>query len=316
MYQYATKWTSLVIALAAWAGSTDFVLGQTGKTANGGRVGVTAGNGQAGAAATTGQNRNGNVPAQAGATVGNGQTGVQAGANVQPAQPGVSANVNQWNNAAVPGQRTWSNGAGQWGNWNQGYYQNGYYANGRFYPSGGYYSGYNRGFYPGYNYGYYQPNYGAWNQNQMGYLNQNPMPSNSGWNGQPGDIVILNPADNTNAMNYSLNGHNFTIQPGQSQRFANDRRWVIEFNRGGQDQAAGARYTLSPGQFKFKPMDSGWELVRAADQGAAQSIQTAKPPLPDDNAIRPRDRQDNLSPLKPKQDSNQQQKDNSDEKSN
>lgn len=98
--------------------------------------------------------------------------------------------------------------------------------------------------------------------------------------GASGKVLITNPADSGGDVNYVLNGNNFSIQPGQTQSLDNDRVWTIDFASGGQ--RGGVRYTLSPGQFKFVVKESGWELVRVANQSmnSGQAAQTQIPPAP------------------------------------
>lgn len=186
----------------------------------------------------------------------------------------------------------WSIGIGPggiYGGYNQGGWRGnrGWYGNrGGWYGNGGYYGGY----YPNYGYsnGYYvDPSYSSggviystpsYSSSPVATNNVTPnapvMRSGSG-----GDVIIENSADNGTALNYSLNGHDYTIQPGQTQRITNDRNWIVEFDRG-SGQGTG-RYTLSEGRFKFKSTDSGWDLVRAASQSDSAPQTTAKPPLPD-----------------------------------
>lgn len=98
--------------------------------------------------------------------------------------------------------------------------------------------------------------------------------------GASGKVLITNPADSGGDVNYVLNGNNFSIQPGQTQLLDNDRVWTIDFASGGQ--RGGVRYTLSPGLFKFVVKESGWELVRVANQSmsSGQAAQTQIPPAP------------------------------------
>ncbi len=77
-----------------------------------------------------------------------------------------------------------------------------------------------------------------------------------------GPIVITNPASNDKPAEYTLNGHRFSIKPGQSQKFNHDRDWVVEFSRGEGKETA--HYGLKSATYKFKPTDKGWELFEAA----------------------------------------------------
>ena len=60
------------------------------------------------------------------------------------------------------------------------------------------------------------------------------------------------------AVNYELNGTKFTMNPGYSQTFANNREWTIKFDDGtGKMQSQ----TLKTGNFEFvKNSDGNWEL--------------------------------------------------------
>lgn len=74
----------------------------------------------------------------------------------------------------------------------------------------------------------------------------------------PPAIRIVNPPANRDAVSYTLNGFAFTIRPGEKQDLQGDRRWVIDFDRGGQ--FGKASYGLYPGVFTFTPSQRGWEL--------------------------------------------------------
>ncbi len=130
-------------------------------------------------------------------------------------------------------------------------------------------------------------NTGAWNPG-VASPNMMQMPANNippnvipgALGGGFGKVLITNPADSGGDVNYVLNGNNYSIQPGQTQSLDNDRVWTIEFASGGP--RGGVRYSLSPGQFKFVVKESGWELVRAANQSvnSGQAAQTQIPPAP------------------------------------
>lgn len=85
-----------------------------------------------------------------------------------------------------------------------------------------------------------------------------------------GKITILNPPDSGGEVRYTLNSNEFNIRPGYSQIVENDRTWLIQFGSGGN--RGDVRYTLSPGTFKFKVTEGGWELVRAADQAIMSQL--------------------------------------------
>lgn len=148
-----------------------------------------------------------------------------------------------------------------------GYYGSGYYGSGLSIGIGRPY-GYG---YRGYGSGGYRP-YGAGYGGYYGtpqyystptYIQPAPVYTVPSAPISTGDVTILFPSDGTEAVvDYTLNGNSYSMRTGQSQRFPNDRLWTIEFDRGGDFGTA--RYSLSPGTFKFKLTDRGWELVRAA----------------------------------------------------
>ena len=76
-----------------------------------------------------------------------------------------------------------------------------------------------------------------------------------------GPITINNPAANKETLSYTLDGNAFTIPPGYSQDFREDRAWVVQFSRGANLEQA--RYTLQSGQYSFTNTDHGWELHRS-----------------------------------------------------
>jgi hypothetical protein len=89
-----------------------------------------------------------------------------------------------------------------------------------------------------------------------------------------GPIKIVNPAKSGVTMKYMLDGNAFTIPPGYSQEFQEDRAWVIEFSQGANmDQM---RYSLRSGVYKFASTDHGWDLYRSE---VPQTVAT-KPPMP------------------------------------
>jgi hypothetical protein len=88
------------------------------------------------------------------------------------------------------------------------------------------------------------------------YVVQRPILDN--FSGSP--ITITNPATNGVSLNYTLDGVAYTIAPGSSQDFREDRAWVVQFSRGGNlDQA---RYGLTSGLYSFTGTEHGWELYK------------------------------------------------------
>lgn len=168
-----------------------------------------------------------------------------------------------------------------------------HHGGGGFYGGGGYYGGYRPGYGVGFGSGYYGSGFSlsigrpygygygggyygnsyrtpqyyyptqAYVQPAPTYVQQAPVYTVPSAPISTGEVTILFPSDGFEAViDYTLNGNSYTMRTGQAQRFANDRMWTIEFDRGGDFGTA--RYSLSPGTFKFKLTDRGWELVRAA----------------------------------------------------
>ena len=90
------------------------------------------------------------------------------------------------------------------------------------------------------------------------------------------NIKLSCPKTAPGPLSYSLNGHVYTIQPGYSQTFPNDRAWTIEFKRGGDDSAV-ASYALNSGLYSFVAGPGGWELQQP---GATPSPSAELPPSP------------------------------------
>jgi len=108
---------------------------------------------------------------------------------------------------------------------------------------------------PGYNGYYYSGDYGTPAQ---AYTVQSPIQPNP----QPAaPIKIVNPASNKATLNYTLDGHPYSIPPGSSQDLVLDHPWVIDFNRGGN--FGEGRYSLESAQYTFTPTDRGWELFQS-----------------------------------------------------
>ncbi|HEX7447698.1 MAG TPA: hypothetical protein VF306_09145 [Pirellulales bacterium] len=70
--------------------------------------------------------------------------------------------------------------------------------------------------------------------------------------------MLVNPKRSGANVRYVLNGEEYLMKPGSSQRLPAGQRWVIEFDRGGRQ--GGTEYTLADGTYYFEPTDRGWEL--------------------------------------------------------
>jgi hypothetical protein len=85
-----------------------------------------------------------------------------------------------------------------------------------------------------------------------------PVPE-SALSGSQSGTLLLNPASNGVAVNYTINDSAYEIQPGFAQPLDETNTWTIRFDRGeGQGMA---EYTLAPGAYAFgADMDGAWEL--------------------------------------------------------
>lgn len=95
-----------------------------------------------------------------------------------------------------------------------------------------------------------------------------------------GNITLTYPQDSSIPMSYVLNGTVYSIKPGYSQTFLDDRPWTIEFLRGGSGSLP-MRYELKAGTYQFAADENGWDLkaVRPAT-GSQMAPLPAVPPSP------------------------------------
>jgi len=124
---------------------------------------------------------------------------------------------------------------------------------------------------------------GRWQPYGNAYVVQRPILQNlSG-----GPIKIENPASNKETLSYTLDGNLYTIQPGYSQEFREDRAWVVQFSRGANLDEA--RYGLQSGLYSFTSTNRGWELYRGEfpQTVAPQPFMAAPPPPPPPAAPQP-----------------------------
>jgi hypothetical protein len=73
------------------------------------------------------------------------------------------------------------------------------------------------------------------------------------------EIQLVCPKESTSPLIYLLNGTIYTIKPGYSQTFPDDRPWTIEFLRGG-DGSPRVRYDLRAGIYRFMADENGCDL--------------------------------------------------------
>jgi hypothetical protein len=77
-----------------------------------------------------------------------------------------------------------------------------------------------------------------------------------------GLIRIVNPADSTSTIAYTINSYPYSIEPGNEQDLDAGQQWVIDFDRGGDNGSA--EYNLQAGEYDFGSSDHGLELFRAS----------------------------------------------------
>jgi hypothetical protein len=105
----------------------------------------------------------------------------------------------------------------------------------------------------------------------------NSITSPSGPSRPAGTIKLVCPKTAGGPLTYALNGLVYTIQPGYSQTFRDDRAWTLEFKRGGEGSEV-ARYALKAGVYNFAVGASGWELQQP---GNAPNVDLPPAPLPE-----------------------------------
>lgn len=88
-------------------------------------------------------------------------------------------------------------------------------------------------------------------------LSEDPVPDAEGAPMRSGTMLV-NPKRTGANVRYVLNGEEYRMKPGSSQRLPAGQRWVIQFDRGGRQGAT--EYSLAAGTFYFEPTDRGWEL--------------------------------------------------------
>jgi hypothetical protein len=94
-------------------------------------------------------------------------------------------------------------------------------------------------------------------------------------------ITIAMPLDQPGPCGYVLlsgdAAWNYTMAPGQSQTFPEDRAWRITFDRG---QGYGEQtYALKPGLYRFRLTSRGWELYRSTTPAPAPFASAPPPPM-------------------------------------
>ena len=95
------------------------------------------------------------------------------------------------------------------------------------------------------------------------------------------EITIVNPPQNGVALNFTIDGQPFSLEPGYQQQLSQE--CVVEFDRGGR--AGQARYRITDGVYTFKPSGGAWDLFhsQADSAGAPDDSSVASNPLPPNN---------------------------------
>ena len=88
-------------------------------------------------------------------------------------------------------------------------------------------------------------------------------------------LLLLN--ESSSPLSYVLNGTVYSIKPGYSHTFPDDRRWIIEVAHGQQV----ARYELHAGTYQFLQDATGWDLK----QNPSPPTQLPPPPVPLESTI-------------------------------
>lgn len=105
-----------------------------------------------------------------------------------------------------------------------------------------------------------------------------PQPPPVATRASAGTIKLICPKSAGGSLTYSLNGAIYTIQPGYSQSFQEDRAWTLEFKRGGEDSEI-ARYSLKAGTYAFVVGANGWDIQQPGQAPPVSDLPPA--PLPD-----------------------------------
>ena len=89
-----------------------------------------------------------------------------------------------------------------------------------------------------------------------------------------GRILLLNPETNNGTVQYLVDGQPFTMEAGMMQDLPFSKT-LIQFDRGAE--FGKAKYTLTPGTFRFVVTDKGWELVRTEFAATLDNTASAVP---------------------------------------
>ncbi|HVA48979.1 MAG TPA: hypothetical protein VNH11_21635 [Pirellulales bacterium] len=90
-------------------------------------------------------------------------------------------------------------------------------------------------------------------------VNDDPLPDAEGAPQRSGTL-IMNPRKYGETIRYVLNGEEYIMRPGTSQRLPTGWPWRIEYDRGAN--AGVAEYSLSDGTYVWTPTEHGWQLFK------------------------------------------------------
>ena len=90
-----------------------------------------------------------------------------------------------------------------------------------------------------------------------------------------GEIKIIAGADMPGNIGYLLNGTEYDMKPGFSQKFVEDRTWVIQF-RSGDETSDVVEYTLNAGTYQFVVADGKLALTPVGPEGLQPSDPAAQ----------------------------------------
>lgn len=90
-------------------------------------------------------------------------------------------------------------------------------------------------------------------------VSDDPLPDSEGAPQRSGTL-ITNPRKHGETIRYVLNGEEYIMRPGTSQRLRTGQSWRVEYDRGAN--AGSAQYSLTNGTYVWTPTDRGWQLYK------------------------------------------------------
>jgi hypothetical protein len=88
-------------------------------------------------------------------------------------------------------------------------------------------------------------------------------------------VLVFNPPDNEESIQFICNNASYTLKPGFTQHFPNGPTWACRFDRGGS--FGQANYNMKAGTYTFGPSDRGWELYRKSYNLTIDNSENAQP---------------------------------------